>query len=117
MAPTAAPDAFSLVSAFKESYDKHTTQRLKICDAFIVFFFLNAAVVCLYCNLIGSYPFNAYLGGLFANIGMMVFTIGLRMQADPQNRPQFRCSSPQSAFSDYCLCSVLLLFTAVHFMG
>eukprot|EP01061_Rhynchopus_euleeides_P000557 TRINITY_DN10393_c0_g1_i1.p1 TRINITY_DN10393_c0_g1~~TRINITY_DN10393_c0_g1_i1.p1 ORF type:complete len:116 (+),score=53.12 TRINITY_DN10393_c0_g1_i1:182-529(+) len=115
MAPS--NDTASILSGFIGSYQKNTSQRLKICDAFIVFFLLNALTIFLYCVLIGSYPFNAYLSGLFANVGMAVFTVCLRMQAAPANKPQFRCSSVESSFSDYCLCSVLLLLTAVHFMG
>eukprot|EP01060_Flectonema_neradi_P012026 TRINITY_DN1894_c0_g1_i1.p1 TRINITY_DN1894_c0_g1~~TRINITY_DN1894_c0_g1_i1.p1 ORF type:complete len:114 (+),score=23.46 TRINITY_DN1894_c0_g1_i1:46-387(+) len=110
-------DAKSIFGAFKKSYDANTSQTLRVCDAFIVFFLLNCLVLFAYCNIVGSFPFNAYLGGLFANLGMLIFTVSLRMQAAPANKPQFRECTIQSSFCDYCLCSILLLFTAVHFMG
>eukprot|EP01064_Diplonema_japonicum_P032855 TRINITY_DN629_c1_g3_i5.p1 TRINITY_DN629_c1_g3~~TRINITY_DN629_c1_g3_i5.p1 ORF type:complete len:116 (+),score=23.86 TRINITY_DN629_c1_g3_i5:44-391(+) len=115
MAPQA--DARSIFVAFKKSYDEKTSPRLKICDAFITFFLLNALLLFAYCVLVGSFPFNAYLGGLFANLGMLIFTVSLRMQAAPANTPQFQGISIENSFCDYSLCAVLLLFTSVHFMG
>eukprot|EP00755_Sulcionema_specki_P008596 Sspe_Gene.41391::Locus_20007_Transcript_7_8_Confidence_0.167_Length_748::g.41391::m.41391/K12668/OST2, DAD1; oligosaccharyltransferase complex subunit epsilon len=102
---------------FLKSYNKKTSQRLKVCDAFIVFFILNALIQFVYCMMVGSFPFNAYLAGLFSNIGMFVLTVALRMQSASDNQPQFRGVTPESSFWDFCLCAVLLLFTAVHYMG
>eukprot|EP01059_Diplonema_ambulator_P020418 TRINITY_DN34201_c0_g1_i1.p1 TRINITY_DN34201_c0_g1~~TRINITY_DN34201_c0_g1_i1.p1 ORF type:complete len:115 (+),score=25.54 TRINITY_DN34201_c0_g1_i1:59-403(+) len=114
MAPT---DAMSIFTAFVNSYNEKTSSRLKICDAFITYFFLNCLILFSYCILVGSFPFNAYLGGLFSNLGMLVFTVALRMQSAPANTPQFQGICVENAFCDYSLCAVLLLFTSVHFMG
>eukprot|EP01063_Lacrimia_lanifica_P019238 TRINITY_DN26348_c0_g1_i1.p2 TRINITY_DN26348_c0_g1~~TRINITY_DN26348_c0_g1_i1.p2 ORF type:complete len:116 (+),score=37.11 TRINITY_DN26348_c0_g1_i1:57-404(+) len=109
--------SFALAAQFLNKYDEKNSVQLKVCDAFIVFFALNVVVLCLYCFLVGSYPFNAYLSALFANLGMVVFTVSLRMQAAPANKPQFQGISAESSFGEYCVCSLLILFTAVHFMG
>ncbi|KAJ9447752.1 Dolichyl-diphosphooligosaccharide--protein glycosyltransferase subunit DAD1 [Diplonema papillatum] len=110
-------DATAIFSAFKKSYNDSTSHKLKVCDAFIVFFALNCFILFLYRGLVGSFPFNAYLGGLFSNMGMLIFTVCLRMQAAPANEPQFQGVTHESSFCDYSLCAVLLLFTSVHFMG
>ena len=66
--------------------------------------------------LVGSFPFNSFLSGLFASAGFFVITACLRMQLAPETAGAF-AFSPQRAVADYALCGCLLMLTAWNFMG
>jgi uncharacterized membrane protein YgdD (TMEM256/DUF423 family) len=98
-----------------------TTKRLALCDTFIKFFLLTAAVCAVYGVLTGAYPFNALVAAVGSNVGMAVLTACLRMQIDDIHAPQFALKgqlvNKGRAYIDYVMCSAVLIFVGVHYMG
>ena len=65
----------------------------------------------------GGQPFNAFLAGFGATVGQFVLTVSLRIQTDPANAAEFPSVSPERAFADYVLGSLLLHFFCVNFVN
>jgi oligosaccharyltransferase complex subunit epsilon len=105
----------SIVGAFSQEYQK-TPQKLKLLDAFVLFAVSTGAVQFLYMLLVGSFPFNSFLAGIFCAAGVGVLTISLRMQLDRSNT-DFSGLSPERAIADYCLASIVLFMLVWNFMG
>lgn len=53
----------SAVESLWNAYVDQTPARLKLIDAFLVFLMLSGAIQFVYCVLISSFPFNAFLAG------------------------------------------------------
>ena len=61
---TAAPaPATNPISLLWQSYGKHTPDRLKFIDCFLVFILLSGVMQFLYLVLVTDFPFNAFLAG------------------------------------------------------
>jgi oligosaccharyltransferase complex subunit epsilon len=99
---------------FLRNYDKTSTQ-VKLLDVFLVYVFLTGVVQFLYCAIVGTYPFNAFLGGFICSVGVFTVTVGLRQQVT--NAPEFNGRNWAAAYRDYMLCCVMLFFVCVNFMG
>ncbi|KAH8105501.1 defender against cell death 1 [Cristinia sonorae] len=99
------------------AYNQSTSSRLKTVDAFLVFLMLSGVIQFLYCVLITNYPFNAFLAGFASNVGQFVLTASLRAQVNPQNRSEFKDVSPERAFADFALGSIVLHFFVYNFLG
>ncbi|KAG9108150.1 oligosaccharyltransferase complex subunit epsilon [Ceratobasidium sp. 392] len=118
--PTAQTGAASTTSAFQQlwrSYQNDTPDRLKLIDAFLVFIMVSGIVQFLHCVLVSNFPFNAFLSGFGSTIGQFVLTASLRSQVNPENRTQFKDVSPERAFADFCLGSIVLHFFVFNFLG
>ncbi|KAL6895632.1 oligosaccharyl transferase [Trichoderma longibrachiatum] len=98
-------------------YMKETPQRTKLIDVFLVFIAVVGALQFLYCILAGNYPFNAFLSGFGATVGQFVLTISLRIQTTAANKSEFPEVSPERAFADYVVCSLILHFFCVNFIN
>ncbi|KIJ56574.1 hypothetical protein M422DRAFT_72781 [Sphaerobolus stellatus SS14] len=109
--------AFSAVDSLLKSYNEKTSNRLKLIDAFLVFIMLSGVFQFLYCVLITNFPFNAFLAGFTSSVGQFVLTASLRSQVNPANRAQFKEVSPERAFADYALGSIVLHFFVFNFLG
>ncbi|KAL2134371.1 hypothetical protein VTI74DRAFT_362 [Chaetomium olivicolor] len=94
-----------------------TPQRTKLLDAFMAFLVAVGALQFLYCILAGNYPFNAFLSGFSATVGQFVLTASLRIQTTEANKGDFPSVSPERAFADYVLCSLILHFFCVNFIN
>ncbi|EJD53904.1 defender against death DAD protein [Auricularia subglabra TFB-10046 SS5] len=105
------------VESLLRSYDETTPARLKLIDAFLVFIMLSGAIQFAYCVLVTNYPFNAFLAGFASCIGQFVLTASLRSQVNPQNKEQFKHVSPERAFADFALGSIVLHFFVFNFLG
>ena len=55
-------------------YIQDTTSKVKLIDIFIGFFIVTAIIQVVYCFLVGTYPFNAFLSGFYVSIGSAVLT-------------------------------------------
>lgn len=96
------------------AYVDSTPARLKLIDAFLVFLMLTGAIQFMYCVLVSSFPFNAFLAGLdpsytlsicndadwkifrFAScVGQFVLAASLRSQVNPLNKDEFKEISPE----------------------
>ncbi|PHH87792.1 hypothetical protein CDD83_8392 [Cordyceps sp. RAO-2017] len=98
-------------------YMKETPQRTKLIDAFLAFLVVVGVVQFLYCVLAGNYPFNAFLSGFCATVGQFVLTVSLRSQTTESNKSDFSAVSPERAFADYVVCSLVLHFFCVNFIN
>lgn len=111
-----------VLGTFKEVYNtfvaeyKKTPQQIKIIDVFLLYTLLTAGAQVSYMLLVGSFPFNSFLAGLFCCLGFFVLTVCLRMQLDPSNK-DFKDISPERAFADYVLCNMVLFLGVWNFMG
>ncbi|KAL2212592.1 oligosaccharyl transferase subunit [Sarocladium strictum] len=98
-------------------YMKETPQRTKLIDVFLAFIAVVGALQFVYCILAGNYPFNAFLAGFGSTVGQFVLTISLRIQTTEANKSEFPSVSPERAFADYVVCSLILHFFCVNFIN
>ncbi|KAJ4365512.1 oligosaccharyltransferase complex subunit epsilon [Neurospora sp. IMI 360204] len=98
-------------------YQDTTPQRTKLIDAFMAFLVVVGGLQFLYCVLAGNYPFNAFLSGFSATVGQFVLTASLRIQTTEANKSDFPSVSPERAFADYLVCSLILHFFCVNFIN
>ena len=57
------PAASSAVESLWKAYVDTTSPRLKFVDSFLVFLILSGVLQFVYCVLVSSFPFNAFLAG------------------------------------------------------
>ncbi|KAJ9157297.1 hypothetical protein NKR23_g633 [Pleurostoma richardsiae] len=107
---------FQIVESVWHHYIDTTPQRTFLIDAFLGFLVVLGIVQFLYCILAGNYPFNAFLSGFSATVGQFVLTASLRMQTTEENKADFPFS-PERAFADYIVCSLILHFFCVNFIN
>jgi oligosaccharyltransferase complex subunit epsilon len=120
-APAAQPHAFQHLW---KAYLDQTPDRLKFIDAFLVFLMLSGIIQFLYCLLISSFPFNAFLAGsvlvlrcrfhtqcvhvcgrrFASTVGQFVLAASLRSQVNPENKTQFKDVSPER-----CVCNDIMM--------
>ncbi|KAL4075688.1 DAD/Ost2 [Scleroderma yunnanense] len=105
------------LSAMWKSYVHNTSDRLKFIDAFLVFIMLSGIVQFVYCVLVTNFPFNAFLAGFASCVGQFVLTASLRAQVNPENHSEFSEVSPERAFADFALGSIVLHFFVYNFLG
>lgn len=120
--PSAAPEAppaaaGNAVQTLLKAYSETTSPRLKLIDAFLVFLMISGVLQFLYCILVTNFPFNAFLAGFGSCVGQFVLTASLRSQVNPANRNEFKDISPERAFADFALGSVVLHFFVYNFLG
>lgn len=63
-----------LLNEFARSYVKNTPKKLRIIDAFCALCFILTLIPIGYSVLVGNFPMNALLAGIFAPLGTMIFT-------------------------------------------
>ncbi|KAI1766172.1 defender against death DAD protein [Hypoxylon sp. FL1150] len=100
-----------------EHYQKTTPQRTKLIDVFMAFLVLVGGLQFAYCILAGNYPFNAFLSGFSATVGQFVLTASLRIQTTEANKSEFPSVSPERAFADYVIGSLILHFFCINFIN
>ncbi|KAH7888074.1 DAD/Ost2 [Phlebopus sp. FC_14] len=114
---SSASSETSAVSTLWKSYVQQTPDRLKLIDAFLAFIVLSGVLQFVYCILVTNFPFNAFLAGFGSSIGQFVLTASLRAQVNPENRTEFKDVSPERAFADFALGSIVLHFFVFNFLG
>ncbi|KAG5983712.1 hypothetical protein E4U55_007393 [Claviceps digitariae] len=100
-----------------QHYTKETPQRTKLIDVFLFFLVVVGGLQFLYCVLAGNYPFNAFLSGFGAAVGQFVLTVSLRIQTTTANKGDFPAVSPERAFADFIVCSLILHFFCINFIN
>ncbi|ODV98255.1 hypothetical protein PACTADRAFT_742, partial [Pachysolen tannophilus NRRL Y-2460] len=90
--------------------DISTNKKLKTLDLFLVFLVALGIVQFVFCLLIGTFPFNAFLGGFISTVGQFVLTVSLRLQSTDEENKIFKDISPEKAFGDYVIASLILHF-------
>ncbi|KAK4177444.1 DAD family-domain-containing protein [Triangularia setosa] len=106
-----------VISNLTSHYQKSSPQRTKLLDAFMAFLVVVGVLQFVYCVLAGNYPFNAFLSGFSATVGQFVLTASLRIQTTEANKKDFPAVSPERAFADYVVCSLILHFFCVNFIN
>ncbi|RYP38559.1 hypothetical protein DL767_002495 [Monosporascus sp. MG133] len=105
------------VRSIVQHYQKTTPQRTKLLDAFMAFLAVVGALQFAYCILMGNFPFNAFLSGFSATVGQFVLTASLRIQTTKANKSEFPSISPERAFADYIVGSLILHFFCINFIN
>ncbi|KAI0107493.1 defender against death DAD protein [Nemania sp. FL0031] len=100
-----------------QHYQKTTPQRTKLLDAFMGFLIIVGGLQFVYCVLAGNYPFNAFLSGFSATVGQFVLTASLRAQTTEANKSEFPSVSPERAFADFVVGSLILHFFCINFIN
>eukprot|EP00245_Coleochaete_scutata_P001496 TRINITY_DN1182_c3_g1_i1.p2 TRINITY_DN1182_c3_g1~~TRINITY_DN1182_c3_g1_i1.p2 ORF type:complete len:141 (+),score=25.58 TRINITY_DN1182_c3_g1_i1:10-432(+) len=108
-------DASHVFSAFSAEYSK-TPTKMKAIDVYIIYCISVAVIQFAYMFLVGSFPFNSFLAGVFSCIGSAVLAVCLRMQVNRENK-EFKDLSNEVAFADFVLCNLVLHFTVTNFVG
>ncbi|KAJ7638474.1 oligosaccharyl transferase epsilon subunit [Roridomyces roridus] len=113
----AASEPTSAVHTLWKAYNENTSDRLKFIDAFLVFLMLSGIVQFAYCVLVTTFPYNAFLSGFASTVGQFVLTASLRSQVNPDNKNEFKDVSPERAFADFAVGSIVLHFFVFNWLG
>ncbi|EPZ31928.1 DAD/Ost2 domain-containing protein [Rozella allomycis CSF55] len=98
----------------KASYYQNTPWKLKIIDSYLLFCVLTGIIQFVYCALVGTFPYNAFLSGFGTSVGCFVLATNLRFTIGRSKDLQI---TPERSVADYVLCSILLFAFAIHFAG
>ena len=69
-----------VLTKFYEEYNANTPKKLKIIDAYLTYIFFTGVVQFVYCCLVGTFPFNAFLSGFISSVASFVLGVCLRLQ-------------------------------------
>ena len=105
-----------ILELFASSYKESTPKKVKVLDLYLVCILATAVVQVVYCFLVGSFPFNSFLSGFLAAVGMFVLTVGLRVQV-MEGKENFAGRSVERAFAEYVFCCLILFLAAFNLMG
>lgn len=104
-----------------QAYKSSTSPSLRTIDIFLAYVLVTGIVQFIYCLIVGTFPFNAFLAGFLSTVGVFVLTVSLRMQLDPANRsdPSNRWTrlSPRRALADWLFCNLILHLAVLNFLG
>jgi len=98
-------------------YRKTTSSKLKIVDAYMFYILITGIIQFVYCLLVGTFPFNAFLSGFISTVASFVLAANLRIQVNPENAKDFPNISPERAFADFIFAHVILHLVVMNFMG
>ncbi len=70
----------SVVSKFVSDYGSATPKKCKIIDAYLAYVLFTGVMQFVYCCLVGTFPFNAFLSGFISCVGSFVLAVCLRLQ-------------------------------------
>jgi oligosaccharyltransferase complex subunit epsilon len=63
-----------ILSAFWAGYTETTPKKVKIIDAYCLVCFLITGIQILYRIIVGDFPMNSFLSGVFASLGSLIIT-------------------------------------------
>ncbi|KAI9274350.1 DAD/Ost2 [Phascolomyces articulosus] len=102
---------------FVVAYKKDTPINLKIIDFYLAYIMLSGIFQFIYMLTVGTFPYNAFLAGFISAVGSFVLAVNLRIQTNGQNKDMFKTISPERSFADFVVCSLLLHFFCVNYIG
>jgi hypothetical protein len=73
---TLTTKVFCIVVKVRHSKNVHgieTSTRLKLIDSYMVFLMATGIIQFIYCLLVGTFPYNAFLSGFISTVGAFVF--------------------------------------------
>merc|ERR1712018_383069 len=100
-----------------QNYMKSTPQKLKLIDAYLLYILLTGAMQFIYCCMVGTFPFNAFLAGFISCVASFILGVNLRMQTNPENAQHFDHIIPERAFADFIFAHIVLHLVVVNFIG
>merc|ERR1712210_90268 len=112
----AATEFGQIVSKFFDDYAKSTPVKLKAVDAYLGYTFFTGVIQFVYCCLVGTFPFNAFLSGFISCVTSFVLGVSLRLQLNPENKDQFQWSD-ERAFGDFLFAHFVLHLVVMNFIG
>merc|ERR1712031_46706 len=105
------------ISSLYGAYMKGTPTKLKLVDAYLFYILITGAIQFVYCCLVGTFPFNAFLSGFISCVASFVLGVNLRMQANPENASSFDNILPERAFADFLFAHIVLHLVVANFIG
>jgi len=111
-----AVELSGIVSKFSADYQKTTPMKLKLIDAYLGYCFFTGVIQFVYCCLVGTFPFNAFLAGFISCVTSFVLGVNLRLQVNPENKDQFAWSE-ERAFGDFLFAHFVLHLVVMNFIG
>mmetsp|Transcript_860 Transcript_860/g.506 ORF Transcript_860/g.506 Transcript_860/m.506 type:complete len:119 (+) Transcript_860:70-426(+) len=109
------PTVGSILSNAWSSYLSVKTKKTLMVDYLIVFSLVSALIQAVYMFLVGSFPFNSFLSGLFCHIGLFALAVSLRLQLSKSS--EFKNISTERAAGDFIFCGVIFFFIVFSFLG
>lgn len=106
-----------ILKSFYQNYDSSTPRRLKLLDVYLLYIMLTGIFQFVYCCLVGTFPFNAFLSGFISCIASFVLGVSLRMHTNPKNKNIFIPFCPESAFGSFIFAHVILHLVVFNFIG
>ncbi|KAI8869976.1 DAD-domain-containing protein [Ramicandelaber brevisporus] len=126
-----------LIQRVWTAYIRDTPQKLQLIDAYMVFILITGIAQFVYCVLVGTFPYNAFLAGFGSTVASFVFAANLRIRTNSANKAAFTvanaedeengsdkdgksarlASSAESSIGEFVFCHVLLHFLVVNFIG
>ena len=70
----------SVTTKFLSEYVNNTPKRLKIVDCYLAYILVTGVMQFIYCCLVGTFPFNAFLSGFISCVGSFILAVCLRLQ-------------------------------------
>lgn len=113
----AEPALTSVFSDLYYEYRQSTPLKLKLIDAYLAYILLTGILQFIYCCIVGTFPFNAFLSGFISTVASFILAVCLRMHTNPQNKDTFPDYMPERAFGDFILAHVVLHLAVFNFMG
>ena len=80
-------------------------------DSYAGFCFVVTCIQFVYCVMVGTFPFNAFLAGIFCSTGSGVLAISLRLQVSRPDANKDRC------LMEFLFCNFILILVAFNFAG
>lgn len=64
----------ALLSKFAATYVREVSPQIKLLDTFLAYVLFVGFVQVVYCAVVGTFPFNSFLSGFIATVGVFVLT-------------------------------------------
>ncbi|KAL5961026.1 Dolichyl-diphosphooligosaccharide--protein glycosyltransferase subunit DAD1 [Taenia solium] len=107
----------SIVCDVCHEYKQTTPLRLRLIDIYLFYVFITGVIQFLYCCLVGTFPFNAFLAGFISTVASFILAVCLRMHSNPQNTDVFPDYMPEWAFGNFIFAHVVLHLAVFNFIG
>eukprot|EP01039_Chlorochromonas_danica_P006452 gene6452-7116_t len=98
----------------KSDYLSTKNKKFLMVDALIAYTLATALLQIVYVVLVGNFPFNSFLSGLFCHLGIFTLAVSLRLQLSSS---EFSSVAPEKAFGDFAFSVAVLLFVVFSFLG
>uniref|UniRef100_A0A0V0JCI6 Dolichyl-diphosphooligosaccharide--protein glycosyltransferase subunit DAD1 n=2 Tax=Schistocephalus solidus TaxID=70667 RepID=A0A0V0JCI6_SCHSO len=109
--------SLSILCDIYVEYKQNTPRKLKLIDAYLAYILITGIFQFVYCCLVGTFPFNAFLAGFISTVASFILAVCLRMHTNPGNKNVFPSFMPERAFGDFIFAHLVLHLAVFNFMG